>query len=178
MISVIGSTGSIGTQALSVAKKHNISVKSLAARSSWELLAKRVLKPEQKPLVYTMRNMRLNLKNALFGYGVRVVSGMEGLCEIAADREIDMLVNSVVGMIGLLPTLTSIESGTDIALANKETLVAGGNLVMKLSAEKNVKIYPVDSEHSAIFQCLQGNKREQLKKIILTASGGPFSVRN
>ena len=99
---------------------------------------------------------------------------MEGLCEIAADREIDMLVNSVVGMIGLLPTLTSIESGTDIALANKETLVAGGNLVMKLSAEKNVKIYPVDSEHSAIFQCLQGNKREQLKKIILTASGGPF----
>ena len=174
MISVIGSTGSIGTQALSVAKKHNISVKSLAARSSWELLAKQCIETGAKTACVYDEKYAVNLKNALFGYGVRVVSGMEGLCEIAADREIDMLVNSVVGMIGLLPTLTSIESGTDIALANKETLVAGGNLVMKLSAEKNVKIYPVDSEHSAIFQCLQGNKREQLKKIILTASGGPF----
>ena len=174
MISVIGSTGSIGTQALSVAKKHNISVKSLAARSSWELLAKQCIETGAKTACIYDEKYAVNLKNALFGYGVRVVSGMEGLCEIAADREIDMLVNSVVGMIGLLPTLTSIESGTDIALANKETLVAGGNLVMKLSTEKNVKIYPVDSEHSAIFQCLQGNKREQLKKIILTASGGPF----
>lgn len=174
MISIIGSTGSIGTQALSVAKKHNISVKSLAACSSWELLAKQCIETGAKTACIFDEKYAGDLKNALFGYGVKIVCGMEGLCEIAADREIDMLVNSVVGMIGLLPTLTSIENGTDIALANKETLVAGGNLVMKLASEKNVKIYPVDSEHSAIFQCLQGNKREQLKRIILTASGGPF----
>ena len=89
-------------------------------------------------------------------------------------QETDIVLNSVVGMVGLLPTLTAIEAGRDIALANKETLVAGGELVMSRAAEKGVKIYPVDSEHSAIFQCLQGNKREQLSKIILTASGGPF----
>ena len=99
---------------------------------------------------------------------------MDGLCEIAAMQETDIVLNSVVGMVGLLPTLTAIEAGRDIALANKETLVAGGELVMSRAAEKGVKIYPVDSEHSAIFQCLQGNKREQLSKIILTASGGPF----
>ena len=99
---------------------------------------------------------------------------MEGLCEIAADSSNDAVVNSVVGMVGLLPTLTAINAGKDVALANKETLVAGGNLVMSLAKQKNVNIYPVDSEHSAIFQCLQGNKRSQLKKILLTASGGPF----
>jgi len=99
---------------------------------------------------------------------------MEGLCTIAAAKNCDTLLNSVVGMVGLLPTLTAIEAGTEIALANKETLVAGGKLVTE-SAEKNgVRILPIDSEHSAIFQCLQGNKREQLNKIILTASGGPF----
>ena len=99
---------------------------------------------------------------------------MEGLCEIAGDPHADILLNSVVGMVGLLPTLTAIDAGIDIALANKETLVAGGSLVMKRAAQQGVKIYPVDSEHSAIFQCLQGNQRSQLHKIILTASGGPF----
>jgi 1-deoxy-D-xylulose-5-phosphate reductoisomerase len=99
---------------------------------------------------------------------------MEGLCRIAALEQTDIVLNSVVGMVGLLPTLTAIDAGKDIALANKETLVAGGELVMSRAREKGVKIYPVDSEHSAIFQCLQGNKRSQLRKIILTASGGPF----
>ena len=99
---------------------------------------------------------------------------MEGLCEIAALPQTDIVLNSVVGMVGLLPTLTAIEAGKDIALANKETLVAGGELVMSEIAKKGVELYPVDSEHSAIFQCLQGNKRSQLSKVILTASGGPF----
>lgn len=99
---------------------------------------------------------------------------MDGLCEIAQQKEADIFLNSVVGMVGLLPTLTAIEAGKPIALANKETLVAGGALVMEAAKRKHVPIYPVDSEHSAIFQCLQGNQRSQLRKIILTASGGPF----
>ena len=105
---------------------------------------------------------------------VEILCGMEGLCKIAALEENDIVLNSVVGMVGLLPTLTAINAGKDVALANKETLVAGGTLVTALAEEKGVKIYPVDSEHSAIFQCLQGNKRSQLSRIILTASGGPF----
>lgn len=173
IISVIGSTGSIGTQALSVTEKYGIKVNALAAGKNWEQLAQQCIKSGAETVCIYNEEYVKPLKDALFGRGVKVVSGMEGLCEIAADSS-DILLNSVVGMIGLLPTLTAIESGKDIALANKETLVAGGNLVMKRAAEKNVRIYPVDSEHSAIFQCLQGNKREQLKKIILTASGGPF----
>ena len=114
------------------------------------------------------------LKQRLSDTDIKVVCGMEGLCEIAALPQTDIVLNSVVGMVGLLPTLTAIDAGKDIALANKETLVAGGELVMDSIAEKGVNIYPVDSEHSAIFQCLQGNKRSQLSKVILTASGGPF----
>lgn len=173
-ISVIGSTGSIGTQALSVAKKHGIKIRALAAGSNWEKLAKQCVETGAEIVCIYNEEYEESLKKSLSGKNVKILTGMDGLCEIAADPKIDMLLNSVVGMIGLLPTLTAIEKGTDIALANKETLVAGGELVMKTAAEKNVKIYPVDSEHSAIFQCLQGNKREQLKKIFLTASGGPF----
>ncbi|MDE6133856.1 MAG: 1-deoxy-D-xylulose-5-phosphate reductoisomerase, partial [Oscillospiraceae bacterium] len=114
-----------------------------------------------------------DLRDRLSDMSVKILCGMEGLCEIAAMNS-DLFVNSVVGMVGLLPTLTAIEHGRDIALANKETLVAGGHLVMSAVERKGLKIYPIDSEHSAIFQCLQGNRREQLNKIILTASGGPF----
>ncbi|MDE5564130.1 MAG: 1-deoxy-D-xylulose-5-phosphate reductoisomerase, partial [Oscillospiraceae bacterium] len=114
------------------------------------------------------------LRTLLQGETVEILTGMDGLCQIAASKEADILLNSVVGMVGLLPTLTAIEAGTDIALANKETLVAGGSLVMKAAAEKGVNIYPVDSEHSAIFQSLQGNAMNRIRKIILTASGGPF----
>ena len=106
--------------------------------------------------------------------GIKILTGNEGLKQIAELDDVDILINSVVGMVGLAPTLAAIEHGTDIALANKETLVAGGELVMKAAREKGVKIYPVDSEHSAVFQCLQGNKKSQLNKMILTASGGPF----
>ncbi len=173
-VSIIGSTGSIGTQSLSVAKKHGIRVTALAAGSSWETLAQQCRETGAETACIYSEEYIKPLKDALFGTGVKVISGMEGLCRIAEGSESNMLLNSVVGMIGLLPTLKAIEAGKDIALANKETLVAGGSLVMKRAFEKNVGIYPVDSEHSAIFQCLQGNKRSQLKKIILTASGGPF----
>lgn len=174
IISVLGSTGSIGTQSLAVAKKHSIRIKALAAKKNWKMLARQCMETGADTVCIYDSKYAEDLKNALFGRNVRVLTGMEGLCKIAADSGTDMLLNAVVGMIGLMPTLTALDNAKDVALANKETLVAGGSLVMKKAAEKKASIYPVDSEHSAIFQCLQGNKREQLKRVILTASGGPF----
>ncbi|MGN1480586.1 1-deoxy-D-xylulose-5-phosphate reductoisomerase [Porcipelethomonas sp.] len=173
-ISILGSTGSIGTQAIEVAQKHGIQINALAANRNTKLLAKQCIENNVKTACIFDEGLYQELKELLEGRNIKILTGMDGLCEIAADNTDDMMVNSVVGMVGLLPTLTAIKSGKDIALANKETLVAGGNLVMNLAKQMNVKIYTVDSEHSAIFQCLQGNKRSQLKKILLTASGGPF----
>ncbi len=173
-VSVLGSTGSIGTQALEVCEKHGLKVAALAAHSSVDMLEAQARKFKPSVVCIYNEDKYTELRGRLADTGIRVLCGMEGLCEIAAMQETDIVLNSVVGMVGLLPTLTAINAGKDIALANKETLVAGGELVMSLAAEKGVKIYPVDSEHSAIFQCLQGNKREQLSKVILTASGGPF----
>ncbi len=173
-ITIIGSTGSIGTQALEVAQKHNIRVKALAANSNVSLLAEQALKFDADTVCIFDESKLAALKTALAGKNINVLSGMAGLKTIARMKGVDKMLNSVVGMVGLEPTVAAIENGTDIALANKETLVAGGELVMRLAAEKNVNIYPVDSEHSAIFQCLQGNKPSQMTKIILTASGGPF----
>ena len=173
-VSVLGSTGSIGTQALEVCEKHGLKVTALAAYSSVDMLGAQARKFKPSVVCIYNEDKYTELRGRLTDTGIRVLCGMEGLCEIAAMQETDIVLNSVVGMVGLLPTLTAINAGKDIALANKETLVAGGELVMSLAAEKGVKIYPVDSEHSAIFQCLQGNKREQLSKIVLTASGGPF----
>lgn len=172
-ISLIGSTGSIGMQTLDVCRRHNITVKALAARRNVKLLDEQAR--EFKPALACIFDEELyeDLRDRLSDTGIKVLCGMDGLCEIAA-METDLFVNAVVGMVGLLPTLTAIEHGRDIALANKETLVAGGRLVMAAAERKGVTIYPIDSEHSAIFQCLQGNKREQLNRIILTASGGPF----
>ena len=172
-ISLIGSTGSIGLQTLDVCRKHNIKVAALAANSSVKLLEEQAREFKPKLVCVYDEKLYSDLRDRLSDTSVKVLCGMEGLCEIAAI-EADLFVNSVVGMVGLLPTLTAIEHGRDIALANKETLVAGGHLVMAAAERKGVKLYPIDSEHSAIFQCLQGNKREQLNKIILTASGGPF----
>ena len=172
-ISLIGSTGSIGIQTLEVCRKHNITVKAIAARSSVKLLEKQAREFKPELVCIYDKELYMDLRDRIFDTGIKILCGMEGLCEIAAS-EADLFVNSVVGMVGLLPTLTAIENGRDIALANKETLVAGGHLVMAAAKQKGVTIYPIDSEHSAIFQCLQGNKREQLRKIILTASGGPF----
>ncbi|MBQ5335248.1 MAG: 1-deoxy-D-xylulose-5-phosphate reductoisomerase [Oscillospiraceae bacterium] len=173
-VAILGSTGSIGTQAIAVALKHGLRVTALAANTRVDELAEqaRLLKPDMLCIADETRYSAL--KEAAAGLGCRLLAGMDGLCEIAQQQKSDILLNSVVGMVGLLPTLTAINAKKPIALANKETLVAGGALVMNAAAKNGVPIFPVDSEHSAIFQCLQGNRREQLKKIILTASGGPF----
>ncbi len=173
-ISILGSTGSIGTQALEIAKMHNIRVIAIAAKSNAELLIKQAKEFSAKYVCIYDEDKLSILEKAFYGTDVKLLSGMDGLCRLATLDEADIVLNSVVGMVGLKPTLMAIEAGKDIALANKETLVAGGELVIKNARQKSVKIYPVDSEHSAIFQCLQGNDRKQLSKIILTASGGPF----
>ena len=173
-VSILGSTGSIGTQSLEVCEKHGFVIVALAAHNSVKLLAEQVRKFRPKYACIYNEEKFTELKELLSDVQVELLTGMEGLCRIAALEENDIVLNSVVGMVGLLPTLTAINAGKDVALANKETLVAGGELVMGLAAEKGVKIYPIDSEHSAVFQCLQGNKREQVRGMILTASGGPF----
>lgn len=173
-ISLIGSTGSIGKQTLDVCRKHNIKVKALAANKNINLLEMQAREFLPEYVCIYDKGLYSELCGRLSDVKTTVICGMEGLCRIAEDNTVDLFVNSVVGMVGLLPTLTAIKSGIDIALANKETLVAGGHIVMSEAAKKGVKIYPIDSEHSAIFQCLQGNNPKQLNKIILTASGGPF----
>ncbi len=173
-ISILGSTGSIGTQALEVARMHNLKVVGLAAHSNADKLLEQIKEFSPRYVCIFDDDSAVYLKEKLADTDVEVYSGMDGLCRIASLKEADIVLNSVVGMVGLRPTLAAIEAGKDIALANKETLVAGGKLVMNLAREKGVNIYPVDSEHSAIFQSLQGAKRSQLQKIILTASGGPF----
>lgn len=174
IITILGSTGSIGTQALEVAKKHNIKVKALSAHSNAKLLAAQAKEFGAEYVCIFDEKKREELCRELGDYRAEVFTGMEGLNAIASLDGVDIMLNSVVGMVGLVPTLTAIEKGTDIALANKETLVAGGKLVINAAKEKGVKIYPVDSEHSAIFQSLQGNTGNKIKSIILTASGGPF----
>ena len=173
-ITILGSTGSIGTQALEVANKHNIKIKALAAHSNINLLAEQAIENKVDYACIYCKDKVEKLRKLLEHTNIQVLGGMEGLKQIASLDGVDCMLNSVVGMVGLLPTLTAIEHGTDIALANKETLVAGGELVIKSAKKNAVNIYPVDSEHSAIFQCLQGNKKSQVNKIILTASGGPF----
>lgn len=175
-ISILGSTGSIGTQALQVAEKHNIKVKALAAHSNVKLLAEQAAKTDAEYVCIFDESCAGELERLLAADGAKpaVLTGMAGLKKIAALDGVDKMLNSVVGMVGLEPTLAAIEAGTDIALANKETLVAGGELVMRRAAECGVNIYPVDSEHSAVFQCLRGNRSDQVRGMILTASGGPF----
>lgn len=173
-VSILGSTGSIGTQALEVCEKHGMKITALAAHSSVDMLEQQTRKYSPEYVCIYNEEKYSDLKQRLSDTSAKVLCGMEGLCEISSLEQTDIVLNSVVGMVGLLPTLYAINAGKDIALANKETLVAGGKLVMALAKKKGVNIYPVDSEHSAIFQCLQGNKRQQLSKIILTASGGPF----
>ena len=174
-ISVLGSTGSIGTQTLDVARKYNIKISALTAHSNVKLIEEQIR--EFKPSLAVMFDEKaasaLKTRNA--DLDVRILSGMDGLIEAAAEESCDTVLNSLVGMVGLEPTLAAAEARKNIALANKETLVAGGELVMNKVKEYGVKLLPVDSEHSAIFQCLEGcPDRKFLKKLILTASGGPF----
>ena len=177
-LSVLGSTGSIGTQALEVCEKLNIRVTALAAGGNTELLEKQARKFKPSLVAVFDEKKASLLKAALKDTDIRVVSSMDGLCLAASHEECDTVLNSVVGMVGLLPTLTAAKAHKNIALANKETLVSGGSLVMQAVKENGVKLYPVDSEHSAIFQCLQGVPNDKaLSRLILTASGGPFFGR-
>ena len=174
-LTILGSTGSIGTQALDVVDKCGYEVIALTGNTNVKTIEEQIRK--YKPLYAAMADEKAakELSLAVKDTGTKVLCGKEGVCECAAADEADTVLNSVVGIAGLEPTLIAVEKGKTIALANKETLVAGGNLVMNKAKEKGVAILPVDSEHSAIFQCLQGmNKKEELKSIILTASGGPF----
>ncbi|MBQ7295099.1 MAG: 1-deoxy-D-xylulose-5-phosphate reductoisomerase [Clostridia bacterium] len=174
-LSILGSTGSIGTQSLDVAQKRGYEIIALTAGSNKKLLEEQIRKWKPRYAALYDEKAAADLKIAVADTDTKVLSGLSGVCECAAANEADTVLNSVVGIAGLVPTLTAIDSGKDIALANKETLVAGGQLVMQKAKEKGVKILPVDSEHSAIFQCLEGmNKKEELGSIILTASGGPF----
>lgn len=178
-ITILGSTGSIGTQTLDVVRElGDIRVHCMTANTSIAAFEKQIR--EFKPEMVCMMNEEkaAQLKENIKDLPVKVVSGMDGLIEAAVYNKSDTVVNSVVGNIGLVPTVEAIKSGKNIALANKETLVTSGELVMKLIKENNVAMYPVDSEHSAIFQSLQGNEGNSIKRILLTASGGPFRTRD
>jgi len=173
-ISILGSTGSIGTQAIEVCQELGYKIDGISANTNTTLLAQQAkcLSPK---MVCIFDSTRVEeLKHKINNINIEVVSGIDGLCRLAELSGVDIVLNSVVGMIGLMPTIAGIKAKKDIALANKETLVTGGKLVMELAKQNGVSIYPVDSEHSAIFQSLQGNEKNKIKKIILTASGGPF----
>ncbi len=170
---ILGSTGSIGTQALEVCRRDGYKVVALAAGSNVELLEAQAREFKVKAVAVFNEEKANELKIKLSDTDINVLSGVDGVCEVA-QMDADIALNSIVGIAGLRPTLAAIESGKDIALANKETLVTGGDIVNRAAANKGVKILPVDSEHSAIFQSLQGAPKGSLKKILLTASGGPF----
>lgn len=174
-VAIIGSTGSIGTQTLEIARwNQDIKICALSAGRNIDLLEKQAR--EFRPEIVGLWDEKLadELKDRLKDMDIRVVSGMDGLIEIAEYKTSDILVTAIVGMIGIRPTVAAIKAGKDIALANKETLVTAGHIIMPLAKEKGVSILPVDSEHSAIFQSLQGNTHDSIEKILLTASGGPF----
>ena len=176
-LSILGSTGSIGTNVLNIVEMfpHQFKVKALAAGKNVSLLARQIerFKPE---VVAVFDDERAGeLKSCLSSAtSLDILSGDDGYCEAASPAGVDMTVTALVGAAGLKPTLAAIETGITIALANKETLVMAGDFVMAAAAEKGVKIFPIDSEHSAIFQCLQGQRKEDMDRILLTASGGPF----
>lgn len=174
-ISLLGSTGSIGTQSLDVAKMHGYNIKCLSANSRVDIIEQQIRQFNPELVCMMNEQAASELKTRIADTSTKVTCGMQGLIECATYEGADTVLNSVVGMVGLQPTLEAIKAKKTIALANKETLVAGGHLVTNLAKENGVSILPVDSEHSAIFQAMQGAPNKQsIKKIILTASGGPF----
>lgn len=174
-ISLLGSTGSIGTQSLDVCRMHGYKIKCLTANSRVDIMENQVREFRPELVCMMSPDSAKELKDRIKDTNTKVVCGMEGLIECAVYDGADTVLNSVVGMVGLQPTLEAIKAKKTIALANKETLVAGGHLVTNLAKEKGVSILPVDSEHSAIFQAMQGAPdKKSIKKVILTASGGPF----
>ena len=174
-IAVLGSTGSIGTQTLEVVRENgDIQVMGLAAGSNTDLLEKQIREFHPAKAAVWSEEKAKELRVRVADTDTEIISGMEGLIEVAVMEDTQILVTAIVGMIGIRPTIEAIKAGKDIALANKETLVTAGHLIMPLAEKTGVSILPVDSEHSAIFQSLQGNDRRTVKKILLTASGGPF----
>ncbi len=175
-IVLLGSTGSIGTQTLDVVRnnKTELEVVGLAANKSVDAVEKQVREFGPKYVCMFDENAAKDIRDRLKDLDVKVYGGMQGLLEIVSVPEADTVLTAVVGMIGIQPTIRAIECGKDIALANKETLVCAGHIIMPLAAQKGVKILPVDSEHSAIFQSLNGEPKDKVEKILLTASGGPF----
>ncbi len=174
-IAILGSTGSIGTQTLEIVRNNaDLSVVALAAGRNVELMEKQIREFAPKFAVMWSKEAAEDLRARIKDTDVKVACGMEGLIEAATLPEAEVLVTAIVGMIGIRPTIAAINAGKTIALANKETLVCAGHIIMPLIKEKKVPLLPVDSEHSAIFQSLQGQPKERLAKILLTASGGPF----
>lgn len=177
-IAILGSTGSIGTQTLEVARENgDLEVLGLAAGNNIKLLEEQIREFHPKLAAVWSEEKAKELRENIKDLDVKVVSGMDGLIEVAVLEGTEILVTAIVGMIGIRPTIEAIKAGKDIALANKETLVTAGHIIMPLAKAHNVAILPVDSEHSAIFQSLQGGQRSALHKILLTASGGPFRGR-
>ncbi len=172
-IVLLGSTGSIGRQTLDVCRAHNIRVRGLSANTDTRLLEQQVREFHPEYAAVADEAFYSDLKTRLSDTNTKILTGKDSICELAAIK-CDRTVNAVVGMAGLLPTLSAVEAGNNVALANKETLVTGGQLVIDAVKRNNVKLYPIDSEHSAIFQCLMGAGDNRFSKLILTASGGPF----
>ena len=174
-ISILGSTGSIGTQTLSVVKEHgDIKVAALSCGRNIDLLEKQIRQFHPRLVSVADEAAAKDLRTRIADLETEVLYGMDGLCAVATAEEAEIVVTAVVGMLGIRPTIAAMEAGKDIALANKETLVCAGHIIMPLAKEKGVSILPVDSEHSAIFQSLQGNEGNEIERILLTASGGPF----
>lgn len=174
-ISILGSTGSVGTQTLEIVSANaDIEVVGLAAGSNIKLLEEQIRKYKPKAACVFDKDKAAELRIKISDTDCKILDGMDGLIEIATLSDADIVVTAVVGMIGIKPTIAAIKAGKDIALANKETLVCAGHIIIPLVKECNVRLLPVDSEHSAIFQCLQGNEKNKIDKILLTASGGPF----
>ena len=174
-IAILGSTGSIGTQTLEVVRENkDIQVSALAAGSNIQLLKEQIEEFNPRMVCVWKKEKADQLRDMMKDSDVEIVSGMDGLIACATIAEAEIVVTAVVGMIGIRPTIEAIQAGKNIALANKETLVTAGHLIMPLAKEKNVAILPVDSEHSAIFQALHGENQKEVSKILLTASGGPF----
>ncbi len=178
-IAILGSTGSIGVQCLQVIQRYpeKFKVRALSAGRNVNLLAEQVLQFKPEAVSVRDADAAAQLEELLKGYDVEILSGEQGHIQIAGMADVDLLVSAMVGAAGLAPTIAAIKCGRDIALANKETLVAAGRIMMDMAKEYGVKILPIDSEHNAVFQCIHGRDKAEIRRIILTASGGPFCHR-
>ncbi|MBQ6702017.1 MAG: 1-deoxy-D-xylulose-5-phosphate reductoisomerase [Clostridia bacterium] len=173
-VAIFGSTGSIGTQSIEVARRHKIKIKALTARGDVDRLEEQIREFSPEVCALLDENKAKELKDRVADTFTKIVGGERSIEELAFEVKCDMFLNSIIGKAGLRPTLAAIESGKNIALANKETLVTAGSIVMQKARDKGVSVLPVDSEHCAIFQCLEGYPAKQVSRLILTASGGPF----